>query len=75
MELKVGDKVKIVDPLEFSVPSDWVYRITTILPSYFSFDYRIESTTGWQCLMYNKEIEKIPTYAKGEQLLFPFMKQ
>lgn len=71
LELKVGDRVKIIKPLEFDVPLDWTYKVITITPKYSRFACRIESKTGWQCLMYNNEVEKISE--KGKQLLFAFM--
>jgi len=72
MELKVGDKVKIV---KFPY-SDIVGRIATVINIYCNTDlypYRVEDTlnNSWECLVRTDEIEKMPI--RGEQLLFEFM--
>lgn len=69
MNLKVGDKVIIID----CPSSSKVGKMGVIIDVYFDskFSYRVKVGKCWSCPMYKHEIEPVPR--KGEQLLFAFM--
>lgn len=71
MELKVGDKVRIVKFPEKSCIG-MVCEVISIEQDGFNYCCRIkEVSTRWSCLMLPDEIEKVNT--KNQQLLFSFM--
>ena len=73
MKFKVGDKVRIVKSKTFPDLIGNIYEVTVVEPPFSLFACRVKSLQGggWNCLMFEKEIEKVVT--KGQQLLFSFM--
>lgn len=72
MKLKVGDKVRII---KFPELTNMIGKICEVIEiPIYSPDYacRVKSR-GWECLMYEQEIEKVSE--KGKQLEFAFMEQ
>lgn len=73
MELKVGDKVRIVKFPEKSCVGMVCEVISIEHEGGFDYCCRIKQmSTHWNCLMFVDEIELLSR--KGEQLLFSFMK-
>ena len=72
MELKVGDKVKIVKSTDYPDLVGKVCEVSMITKSSSSFACRIRHIpTNFYSLMFAWEIEKLPE--KGKQLVFAFM--
>jgi len=66
MNFKIGDKVKIVSSY-FMSKKGKIVTIINIYPSGSGCKYRIKDDKGWECPMYEKELQ--PMIRKGEQLL------
>ena len=75
MKLKVGDKVRIKDIFQVTNRVGKVHEVCQVAEDW---DYESEFIcrvrdldSPWSCLMFECEIEKMPT--EGQQLLFSFM--
>ena len=74
MGFKVGDKVKIVKSSDFPGMIGKIYTVTIVQPPNTTFCCRVQQLPNpWNPLMYDWEIEKVPLFEKGQQLLFSFM--
>ena len=72
MELKVGDKVKVLKSSDFPEMVGKIYTVSQVMRPDSAFSCRIiEEKTGWSPLMFEYEIE--PYVCKGEQQVFEFM--
>lgn len=75
MELKVGDKVKVIKADDWPDSLGRIHDVTAIMPPSSSFVCRISGHRLNNMLMFDWEIEKVPSYAPGEQLLFSFVEK
>ena len=72
MQFKVGDKVRLTKQAAWSEHVGDVCVVTKLLDFDSDFICRIKHPpSGWECLMFPKEIEKVSE--KGRQLEFAFM--
>jgi hypothetical protein len=72
MKLKIGDKVRITKYAEWCGLVGEVCIVCRIEDLDSQFICRIQHTSSnWDCLMFEKEIEKVAH--KNQQLLFSFM--
>lgn len=69
MQLKIGDKVKIIKFPKTSCIG-YICEVTELYKEPWCCSVE-NIKTGWECIMYSHEIEKVAT--KGQQLLFSFM--
>ncbi len=73
MQLKVGDKVKVIQSTDFPDYVGHIYTVNVVMEKSSDFACRIDVGGGvfGGTLMFENEIEKVPTV--GQQLLFAFM--
>lgn len=72
MRYRVGDKVRVVQSREFPGMVGKIYEVSDAMRYSKTFACRvIDVKTGWNPLMFDYEIEKVPI--KGQQLVFEFM--
>ncbi len=71
IEFKIGDKVRITKHAAWTNLVGEICEVSKIEPLNTSFICRIKHKSNWDCLMLEKEIEKMPE--KGKQLTFAFM--
>ena len=69
---KVGDKVRITKHAAWCSLVGDICIVSKMEPPDSEFICRIKHKSNWDCLMFEKEIEKISE--KGKQLEFSFMR-